>query len=154
MLRVLALLRHGLAAGQDADARLLPEGEAYLRRLGAKLETEGWRPAAILASPHARALESATIVAGTVGCELRPRTLAELVPEADPEIALEAIIAAAPLAAHILVVGHQPLLGLLAQELVGDDPGFSPGTLVEIAREGNGVARVLRRIGPRDVPAG
>ena len=44
--------------------------------------------------------------------------------------------------------------GLLAQELVGDDPGFSPGTLVEIAREGNGVARVLRRIGPRDVPAG
>ena len=153
MLRVLALLRHGLASGQDADAPLQPEGEAYLRRLGAKLESEGWQPDAILASPLLRAQDTAAIVANAVGAEAPRQSLRTLLPETDPEAALAAILAAAPLANRILVVAHMPLLGRMTQELIGDDPGFSPGTLVEIAREGDGVARLLRRVGPRDVPA-
>jgi len=153
MLRVLALLRHGRAEGAGADARLLPEGEAYLRRLGAKLESEGWQPAAILTSPYARACESADIIGAAVGFDDRIAILRELLPETDPEVALEAIVAAAPLAPRVLVVAHQPLLGLMVQDLLGLDPGFAPGTLVEIAREGDGVARLLRRIGPHDVPA-
>jgi phosphohistidine phosphatase len=151
MHRILALLRHGLASGQSAGAELLPEGAAYLRRLGAKLAAEGWRPAAILTSPYVRARATATVLAGALGCDAPHEALDELVPEGDPDAALAAIAASAPLASPVLVVGHLPLVGRLAQELVGADPGFSPGTLVEIARDGDGSARLLRRIGPHEV---
>jgi phosphohistidine phosphatase len=151
MHRILALLRHGLASGQSAGSELLPEGAAYLRRLGAKLAAEGWRPAAILTSPYLRARASAAVLAGALGCDAVGVALDELVPEGDPDAALAAIGAAVPLASPLLVVAHLPLVGRLAQELVGEDPGFSPGTLVEIARNGDGTARLLRRIGPQDL---
>jgi phosphohistidine phosphatase len=151
MLRTLALLRHGLSAGQSPDAALLPEGAAYLRRLGAKLAAEHWQPAAIFTSPYVRARESAAVLASALGCEAPHVTLRALVPEGEPADALAAIAAAAPDAASVLVVSHMPLVGRLAQELVGEDLAFSPGTFVEIAREGEANARLVRRIGPRDM---
>jgi phosphohistidine phosphatase len=151
MLRTLALLRHGLASGQSPDAELLPEGVAYLRKLGAKLEAEGWMPGVIVTSPYMRARDSAGVLAGVLGCESPVVVLGELVPEYDPGEALAAIVGAAPLATRVLAVSHLPLVGRLTQELLGEDLSFSPGTLVEIAREGEGVARLIRRIGPRDL---
>ena len=154
MLRTFALLRHGVAGGQAPESQLLPEGAAYLRRLGVKLESEGWKPAAIVTSPYARARESAGVLAATLGFGSGVIVLDALVPEAEPEQALTAIAAAAPLATPVLVVTHLPLVGRLAHTLVGEDLSFSPGTLVEIVREGEGVARLLRRVGPRDLVAG
>ena len=152
MLRILALLRHGLASGQSPEAELLPEGVAHLRRLGARLEAEGWKPAAIVTSPYMRARGTAGVLADVLGCEAQPVVLEELVPECDPSNALAAIAAAVPLATPVLAVSHLPLVGRLAQELVGEELRFSPGTFVEIAREDGGVARLLRRISPRDLP--
>jgi phosphohistidine phosphatase len=154
MLRNFALLRHGLAAGQGPDAGLLPEGSAYLRRLGERLDSEGWRPAVIVTSPYRRARESALVVAGILGAAAETHVLDALVPEAEPEDALAAILDLVPLATPVLVVSHLPLVGRLAQELIGEDPGFSPGTFVEIVREGEGDARLLRRIGPPDLAIG
>ncbi len=151
MLRILALLRHGLASGQSPEAELLPEGAVYLQRLGAMLEAEGWSPGAICTSPFRRAADSARVLAGALDCEAPRLVLSELIPEGEPGEALAAITAAAPLARTVLVVTHIPLIGRLAQELVGEELAFSPGTFVEIAREGQGVARLLRRIGPRDL---
>ena len=151
MLRVLALLRHGLASGQARSAPLLPEGTAYLRRLGAVLRAEHWRPGVILTSPYVRASDSAAILALTLGCTRAPQALEELAPEIEPALALAAILAADPQATPILVVSHLPLVGRLAHELLGEDPGFSPGTFVEIEREGSGVARLIRHIRPRDL---
>lgn len=151
MIRVLALVRHGLAAGQAPDAELLPEGEAYLRRLGTRLKGEGWRPAVILSSPYLRARASAAVLAETLGFGAAPLVLDQLTPESEPSDALAAITAAAPLETPALVVAHLPLLGRLANDLVGEDPSFSPGTLVEIAYEGDGQARMIRRLGPREV---
>lgn len=144
-------MRHGLAAGQGPAAELLPEGAAHLKRLAARLEAEGWSPAAVLTSPYARARASASVVVSALGVPIEPVVLEELVPEAEPDDALRAILAAAPLATPVLVVSHLPLVGRLAQELMADDPGFSPGTFVEIVREGDGPGRLLRRIGPRDL---
>lgn len=154
MVRNLALLRHGIAAGQGADAGLLPEGTAYLRRLGERLEAEGWRPAAVATSPYRRARESAMVVAAALGSLTEIHVLPELSPDNEPEVALAAITRRMPLATPVLVVTHLPLVGRLAQELVGDDPGFAPGTFVEIVREGEGDARLLRRIGPNDLKNG
>lgn len=153
MLRTLALLRHGLASGQSAGADLLPEGAAYLRRLGSRLEAEGWRPEAILTSPYLRARASASVLARALGCDVPLVALDELVPEGEVGAALAAIGLAAPRATPVLVVAHLPLVGHLAHELIGEYPGFSPGTLVEIARDGDGTARLLRRIGPQDMAA-
>ena len=76
---------------------------------------------------------------------------ASATPDSEPDEALRAIADAAPLDSPVLVVSHLPLVGRLTQELIGDDPGFSPGTFVEIVREGDGPARLLRRVGPRDL---
>lgn len=151
MVRTLALLRHGLAGGQSHDAELLPEGAAYLERLGAKLAAEGWKPTAIFTSPYVRARDSAVVLARALGCDALHRVLRELAPEGDPGEALAAIMAAARLATPILVVAHLPRVGRLAQELVGEELTFSPGTFVEIVREGEGIARLIRRVGPHEL---
>ena len=151
MIRNLALLRHGLANGQGPEAGLLPEGRAYLQRLARRLESEGWRPEAIVTSPYRRARESAQVLSESLGVGTETHVLQDLVPDADPDEALAAIRLAVPVATPVLIVTHLPLVGLLMQELTGDDESFSPGTFVEVAREGDGVARRLRRIGPRDL---
>jgi phosphohistidine phosphatase len=154
VIRVLALLRHGLASGQGPDAALLPEGAVELRRLGDMLNGEGWRPAAVTTSPYRRARESALVLATMLAPGVEPHVLPALRPEEEPAEALAAVLRAAPLASPILIVSHLPLVGRLAHELVGEDIGFSPGTLVEIIRDGDGGSRLLRRIGPRDLPGG
>lgn len=151
MVRSLALLRHGLASGQAPNATLLPEGGAYLRRLAAVLDADGWRPDRVLCSPYVRARDSAEIIIMALSLTLAVTVLPELTPDSEPDDALRAIEDAAPGARTVLVVSHLPLVGRLSKELIRDDPGFSPGTFVEIVREGDGPARLLRRVGPRDI---
>ena len=154
MLRILALMRHALATGQGPDAALLPEGVDYVRRLAARLEVEGWRPAAIVTSPYLRARQSAMVLASELRVAVETHVLSDLVPESEPEDALAAILERVPRATPVLVVTHLPLVGRLLQELTGDDDGFTPGTFVEVARDDGGDARMLRRIGPRELNGG
>jgi phosphohistidine phosphatase len=151
MVRILALLRHGVAAGQAPESALLPEGARHMRMLAHKLGADDWRPAAIVTSPYLRALASAQLVAAELGFAGDPIVLDELEPEGDPEAALTAIRKASPLASPVLAVSHLPLVGRLVHALVGADVSFSPGTFVELAQEGDGPARLVRRITPRDL---
>lgn len=152
MIRVIGLMRHGLATGQAPEAALLPEGADYLRRLAAKLDRESWpHPPVVLSSPYRRARESAQVMVEALHLTAAITLLDELIPESEPAEALAAILAAAPTASPLLVVSHLPLVGRLSMELTGEDPGFSPGTFVEIVREGEGAARLLRKLGPRDI---
>ena len=154
MLRVLALVRHGLASGQGPEAPLLPEGADQLRRLGGMLDAEGWRANAVFASPYRRARESAEVLAGLVAPGAERHSLEELQPDVEPDVALEAVLRSAPLASPVLIVSHLPLVARLAEVLLGEDLAFSPATFVEIVRDGDGASRLLRRIGPRDLPGG
>src|SRR5262249_44480912 len=151
MLRTLALLRHGLASGQGPDATLVPEGVRQMERLSAALRAGAWRPDVVLSSPYARALESARTLARGVGCEAPPVVLHELLPEREPLEAMQAIDAAAPGVASILVVSHLPLVGRLAFELTHQEVAFSPGTFAELRRDGEGHARLVRRIAPQEL---
>jgi len=148
MVRALALLRHGLASGQGPDAALVPQGTRQIERLASALRAEGWRPDLVLSSPYARALESARTLAGGVGYEAPPLVLHELLPESEPLDALQAIDAAAPGVASILVVSHLPLVGRLTFELTHQEVPFSPGTFVELRHDSDGLARLVRRIAP------
>jgi len=151
MVRTLALLRHGRASGQSPDAALTPEGLQQLRRLASALRAQDWRPDVIVTSPFARALESARTVAAGLGVTRAPLVLDELIPDSEPLDALQAIDAAAPGSASILVVSHLPLVARLALELTGEEVSFTPATLAEIRDGGDGEAHLVRRLSPDEL---
>lgn len=113
--------------------RLSDRGRADLERLAAHLAGIGWRPDRAFTSPLSRARESARIaLRGSVPAPELQVTDA-LRPDADPTAVAPALVAAGAGAGHVLLVAHQPLLGLLAAHLTGAPaPGFAPGTLVRI----------------------
>ncbi|MGH7730399.1 MAG: SixA phosphatase family protein [Candidatus Eiseniibacteriota bacterium] len=134
---VLDLLRHGAtlpaAAGGDEARPLSSRGMADLERLASRLEAMGWRPDRAFASPLRRAHDSAVIALRVAAPGLEVEPMDALRPDGDPAGVLEALAAAGATAGHVLLVGHQPLLGLLAAHLNGGPaPGFTPGSLVRI----------------------
>jgi phosphohistidine phosphatase len=133
---VLDILRHGqaLPAGPDGDRarRLSPEGVRCLRSLGGRLAREGWRPDLIFSSPFERAMESARILARSTGPAAAIEPLDALQPDAEPQDVLHALTFRGIAAGHVLIVGHQPLLGRLVGHLSGRERGLTPGTLIRI----------------------
>ena len=147
MTLTLDLLRHGLAlpagAAGDRQRVLSPAGIRGLESLLARLVREAWRPDRIFSSPYARAQQSAGIVAGAAAPPVAIETLRALAPEHEPADVLDALARLGITAGHILLVGHQPLLGLLAGHLTGVEQGLAPGMLVRIhcpqgSGQGNG----------------
>ena len=92
MIRVIALVRHGLASGQGPEAALLPEGTEQLRRLGALLGDQGWAAEAVLTSPYLRARESAEVLARMIAPGAEVRVLDELMPDSEPDEAVAAVL--------------------------------------------------------------
>ena len=148
----LCLVRHGRAASPSRDADLLPEGERQIRALGRRLAGEGFSPVAAASSPYTRAHRTARLLLSVVAPRLEPALLDQLLPEADAEAALDAVLSGGAPLGRVLVVAHMPLLGHLAMRLAGEDPGFSPGTLVEIEISDDVASgRLVRRLGPEDL---
>jgi len=133
---VLDILRHGLAlpAGPagDRQRRLSPEGVCRLTALAARLASEGWRPARIFSSPFLRAMESAEILARAAGVPPAVEALSALEPDSEPAEILDGLAGCGVMAGHVLLVGHQPLLGRLAGYLAGADRPLSPGMLLRV----------------------
>ncbi len=130
------LLRHGLAlpAGEAGDrSRVLsPAGIRGIEALAARRAREAWHPGRIFSSPYARARQSAAIVAGAVAPPVAIEHLDDLEPERESSGVLDALARLGIGEGHILMVGHQPLLGLLVRRLAGIEKGFSPGMLVRV----------------------
>jgi phosphohistidine phosphatase SixA len=149
MMVTLGLVRHGRAGGQGPDAGLLPEGADYVARLGRRLMREGWRPAAAFSSPYLRARDTLTLLLGELASDLVPERLPELTPDGEPGRALDALLARGLPEGRVLVVGHMPLLGRLADELTGESAEFYPGTFVEIELDdATRRGRLVRTLGP------
>jgi len=133
---VLDLLRHGDAVpasgGDDASRPLSPRGIAALERLARHLAAIGWRPERAFSSPLLRAVESARIVLPPAsGIEITQ--IDELLPGGEPEEVVEALHAAGVNEGHVLLVGHQPLLGDLTGWLAGGPAHpFAPGAWVRL----------------------
>ena len=133
---VLDLLRHGqaLPAGPEGDRQrmLSPAGVRRLTSLAARLAREGWRPDRVFSSPYARALDSARIVLRASAPAVAVEPLRALESEQEPSEVIEALVQRGVAAGHVLVVGHQPLLGRLVGYLTGVEQGLSPGMLVRV----------------------
>jgi phosphohistidine phosphatase len=155
---VLDLLRHGQAlpagAAGDRQRALSPAGVRGLESLAAHLAREAWRPDRAFSSPYARALQSAGIVAGAAAPTIAIETLRALEPEREPSQVLDALARHGVTVGHILVVGHQPLLGQLVGYLTGVEHGLSPGLLVRIHCPrglGRGSGRIMLTLAPEDL---
>ncbi len=160
----LDLLRHGLAlpagAAGDRHRVLSPAGVRGLEALRERLAGEGWRPDRVFSSPYQRARQSAGIVAAASVPPVEVELLRDLEPEHDAADVLDALGTLGARAGHVLLVGHQPLLGLLVGRLTGSERGLSPGMLVRVHcpwDAGQGSGRITRVLEPGDFeppPAG
>jgi phosphohistidine phosphatase len=133
----LDLVRHGEAmpAGPAGDAArpLSDRGRQAIARLAQEYARRGWRPGGVWSSPLARARETASLLVERAAPGLAAKVLGELAPETEPEALAEALRARA-VAGHVVLVGHQPLLGRLAGHLAGaPDHRLSPAGLVALA---------------------
>ena len=118
----LYLLRHGIAessarSGRDADRVLTEEGREKVRNVVRRARGGGMWPTLILASPLARALETAQIAARTLGHEDDIVTSNAFVPDASPEDAW-AEIRTHKDQPEVLIASHQPLCSELTAFLL------------------------------------
>ena len=104
------ILRHGEAEGHartDAERNLTEHGRAEVLRSAAHLI--GQPLSAIIASPYARAQQTAQLVRDALGFEADIRTVPWLTPEGNPLEVLNKLDSDD----NVLLVSHQPLVGSL-----------------------------------------
>jgi phosphohistidine phosphatase len=117
------LLRHGIAeeggAGlPDSERALTAEGKKKLRDVLKIAAGSDVSPSLILSSPYRRALETARIAADELGYKSDVLRTRALLPSASPHDAWQEIRTHRDEPA-LLLVGHEPLFGLLAAYLLG-----------------------------------
>jgi phosphohistidine phosphatase len=155
---VFDLLRHGdalpAADGVDRERRLSTRGERDLERLAAHLARLAWHPERAFTSPLRRAIESARLVLRHAAPELEPTLTEALRPDAEADRVLDALEIDGLGEGHVLLVGHQPLLGELARLWAGADRlRLAPGDLLRVEFPGErraGAGRVLWHVRRQD----
>lgn len=128
----LYLVQHGDAvdADQDPDRPLSETGDSDVARLAARLGGAGIRVERILHSGRTRALQTAAKLAHSVLDQGEMDTSGLLAPRSDPEPLVQLIFG---WGCDSMIVGHQPMLGRLASQLLASSEGrvlvaFTPGT--------------------------
>ena len=102
----------------DIDRPLAERGERNARRIGERLHRQGLRPTLILASPAARALRTAQLVAHAIGYPRKDIALARGLYLAESAGMIEIIAAQNAAIETLLVVGHNPGLTELVHRLL------------------------------------
>jgi phosphohistidine phosphatase len=155
MARQLWLLRHAVAEPHgtraDAERRLTARGERQAINAGAALARLGVEFDAVLFSPKSRARQTAELAASKWGAAQRKRL------RAHPPLAGGLDAAAARNAAEmtppegrLLLVGHEPHLSILVEELTGGEVDLKKGGLAVVRLDGlRGELALLLR--PRDL---
>ncbi len=119
----LLLLRHGMAEERspgrpDEERRLTRDGIEKMREEAKAFLRIGLKPDLVLTSPLRRCAETAKIVADTLGVADRLYEEERIAPGfrlGD----LQQIVERNPDAQQLMVVGHQPDLGIIAGQLIG-----------------------------------
>ncbi len=118
----LYFLRHGMAEWPDWDpARdherpLTKEGVRKLKEQARALADLGVKFDAVLASPYTRAYQTADIVAGKLGLDVKTEPL--LAPGFNADKLAE-IVASFDNDQAVLLVGHEPSFSMVIAELIG-----------------------------------
>jgi len=131
----LYLLRHAKAEehseGGDHARVLKRRGRKTAKTVGRMLAGLAHRPELVLCSTAARALETAEIAVDAWGEDV-PMLRVAAIYAAGPETLLDQVQAVPPGPRGVLMVGHQPGLGLLIKLLTGAEPDFPTAALARI----------------------
>jgi len=139
------LQRHGIAEWErtglrDAERALTGEGIARLKAILKTARAAGAAPELVLTSPYRRAVQTAELAAGILGCKGEPVRSSALTPMADPRDAWEEIRLYKD-SASLYLAGHEPLFSRLTAFLLGAPSlqvDFKKGALVRIDVESFG----------------
>ncbi len=134
------LWRHGQAEGQalsgrDADRRLVLQGVAEVRNVAQTVLSRGSAPQKIFTSPYRRAIETAQILHDILKCAKGVDLMEELASGAFFENVYKALESKGALSQSIILVGHMPDLGNIAENLLKDSQEritLSTGAVVKI----------------------
>lgn len=114
----IAFLRHGHAldiftAGVSSDPQrpLSRQGYAETENSCLELKKLGFNPHLIISSPYKRALETSAIAAKCLNCS--QIKILDLLTESNADVTVKSIFSLSQ-DNDVLVVGHQPLIGLMA----------------------------------------
>ncbi len=129
----LYILRHGIAEARrpslpDEKRGLTEKGKLRLRVILKCARAAKVRPALILTSPYVRAVETAELAAGVLGCTDAVVHTEALLPGASPQAVWQEIRSHED-AKSILISGHEPLLSRTASYVLG-----ASWTLVELKK--------------------
>lgn len=136
---MLYLMQHGDAVSKDIDGnRPLSEiGKAQIRRVADLLESNGHRPSLVFHSGKLRAAQTAEIVAAAFAPSLQCEEMGGLGPKDSPDALIDELSGRTD---DILLVSHMPLVGRLADRLVGGGTednvivAFLPGSIACLER--------------------
>ncbi len=151
MIHRLDLIRHAhaLPASPEGDAgrELSTEGIAAARTLARSLRVTGWSPDVVFTSPLTRARQTAAHLVAEQKITIAVEILDDLISEDDASSVWAAIAAAAQEREYVVVVGHQPMLGLLIDLLTGQSVAVAPCSLhaVEFNERSGSGGRIVAR---------
>lgn len=125
----LYLFRHGIAVDRglpgyedDSQRPLTPKGAARIYRIAQATKKLGVKFDLILSSPYLRTHQTAQIMASLYGIEDKLCLSENLTPMTPPSALIGEIHECYANALSVLLVGHEPYLGVLASVLLsGDD---------------------------------
>ncbi len=142
----IVFVRHGLAEDRspslrDEERQLVPKGEARTKATLAKLKKKlsKGRPVVILTSPALRASQTAEVL--SQGLEKPEVVTVNAIYEGSLDLFLEAE-AQVPREAVILVVGHEPLLGMWSQQLSGQRIDYKKSGMAAFTRQSEAPLRL------------
>ncbi|MBS0243078.1 MAG: histidine phosphatase family protein [Proteobacteria bacterium] len=123
-MKTLSLLRHAKALRdlpgiQDFDRPLAPRGIEAAPMIGRHMREQGYRPDLVLCSPALRTRQTAALVLEALGPPAPPLTFEPAIYEASAATLLGCIQRADPVAAHVLMIGHNPGFEDLARLVAG-----------------------------------
>ncbi len=139
IVKTLLILRHAKSSWKNAnladfDRPLNRRGKRDAPRVGALLKQEEIIPDLIISSAAARALATAEAAALASGCESEIQTTRQLY-HAWPEAYIELLQAVPDQYQRVMVVGHNPGMESLAEELAGEWIRMPTAALVQISIE-------------------
>ena len=166
-MRELLLLRHGKTKKSAPQSKwerpLKNSGKRNAQRLGAWLQEQGIAPDCVLCSPAAAARETAEKCIKAMGQSVAAISLEPRLETRDSAALLEVVRQYAPGSQRLMLVGHNPALERLIEQLLPADQrpcqqSMRPGTLVRMTLEQsqtsspNPRAELLARVEPGMLP--
>jgi phosphohistidine phosphatase len=138
-MKTLLILRHAKSSWKDPwladhDRPLNKRGKRDAPRIGALIEDQGLIPDLILSSTAKRARATAEAVANACGYEQEIKFTRDLY-HADPEAFLAALGNLSTDPDIVMVVGHNPGLEYLLEDLTGETRRLPTAALVQVALE-------------------